>query len=958
MIEKFARGPALVGDGKIGATLVVEIPPGGEGVGSDVRWRRDGVDIPGATGACYVPGPEDDLAEIDCLVTISGPAGIAEALVAGPLRITHVAPRAAGGLFEEILDQESGVWTVAAGEDFTGAALRFSVSGAGAAIDPGTGLVSLPTEVARAGEIVTVIARNSGGAAMSRFLVTVEATGPESLLLVADEAAPAALSRVIDWRLLRYRSRAEVEAGVYYGDPEQFQQCVARSASHPERIYLGQDVGPVRRSDDGGATWRVCVARGLKNAYFLGGAVDPVNPDIFMVQCHNRVSARAQAQAGIWRTTDAGVTFVRVQPTGPVGEPRIVADTIAHAPGSIDGRGARRWYCAFAGRPLRDDTPADSGFWMSDDHGTSWMRRSRALPPARFGSDVFCVAVSSADPDLIWMGTSQGLFRSRDAGANWDRIGSGAALPDGACTHIEVDPARGDRIFVSIDGQGCYYTEDAFAGAATELFAWSKLHRAFPHPANWDICIRLPRRGSSFGKFDQAEVSTDTLARLGYAGAEPAWIRCEVPEKPGSSAGWWREITGEPSAVRWHPTDPASAFASGRGHLFRTGDRVNWVFSNEGASGFCYGNGTISTEFMFDHFDSARIFMPHADMGILATTDRFESYGLASGYADLALRTNSTKSTANVCALRPVPGSTEIVAGIGDYNASTLVYSPDAGASWRRVGPSAGPEATPVRCWSINYALSEPAYCYVGDQRSADGGASWTRMAALRALGTSMLALAVSRSDAGPGGPAIYAADHRGSAPYQTLWKSTDRGESWRVALSYRRGSLRGGPEGGFDGPVLRVDPRDPHVVFVAAPTGAGGGVPGSISRCDTATGAWRHFDIWQALERTDGNGVARIAIDWHHAARAPEAPLILYVQLVHPGMRNILRSLDEGESWENMTYDSTNAGGQGFEVSPVTGELFSGSEAGTRMLAPPYATEGTVGAGPGGRPNNIALTP
>ncbi len=958
MIENSARAPRLVGTGKIGGTLSVEIPPDGEGAGTGFRWRRDGVDIPDATGACYVPGPEDDLTEISCLVTAAGPKGaeVVEAL-AGPLRITHVAPRAAGGLFEEILDQGSGDWTVAAAGDFTGAGLRFAVAGAGATVDPATGLVTLPTELARAGETVTVTARNSGGAAVSRFLVTVEAAGPEELILAAGDGAAEALDRAIDWRLLRYRSRSEVEAGIYYGDPEQFQQCVARSASHPDRIYLGQDVGPIRRSDDGGATWRVCVARGLRNAYFLGGAVDPVNPDIFMVQCHNRVSARAQAQAGIWRTTDGGVTFARVQPTGPVGEPRIVADTIAHAPGSIDAAGARRWYCAFAGRPLRDGAPADSGVWMSDDHGTSWVRRAGALPPARFGDDVFRVAVSPADPERVWMGTSLGLFHSRDGGIGWDRIGPGAALPDGACTHIEIDPARGDRIFVSIDGQGGYLTEDGFAGPATELFAWGKLHRAFPHPANWDICVRLPRRGADFGIFDQAEVSTNALARLGY-GAEPDWIRCEVPGKPGSAAGWWREITSEPSAVRWHPTDQASAFASARGHLFRTRDRVNWVFSNEGASGFCYGNATISTEFIFDAFDPARIFMPHADMGILATTDRFETYDSVSHYADLALQTKSTRTTSNVCALRPVPGATEIVAAIGDYNASTLVFSPDAGASWRTVGPSAGPEATPIRCWSINYALSEPDYCYVNDHRSEDGGASWTRMEALRVLGATMMVLAVSRASAGPGGPAIYAADHRGKAPYQTLWKSTDRGASWSRALGYRRGSLRGGPDEGFDAPLLRVDPRDPHVVFVAAPTGAGGGVPGSVSRYDTRTGAWRHFDVWQAIGRTDGNGVSRIAIDWHHAARAPGAPLILYAQLMHPGMRNILRSLDEGKSWENMTYDSTNAVGQGFEVNPATGELFSGGEAGTRMLAPPYATQGTVGAGPGGRPNNIALAP
>ena len=45
--------------------------------------------------------------------------------------------------------------------------------------------------------------------------------------------------------------------------------------------------------------------------------------------------------------------------------------------------------------------------------------------------------------------------------------------------------------------------------------------------------------------------------------------------------------------------------------------------------------------------------------------------------------------------------------------------------------------------------------------------------------------------------------------------------------------------------------------------------------------------------------------------------PPILYVQLAHPGMRNVLRSLDGGARWENMTRDSTNAVGQGSRSIP-----------------------------------------
>lgn len=859
---------------------------------------------------------------------------------------TRVTPVAKGALPEEIFDQHSGLQTVAAAGDFIGTGLSFAVSGAGASIEEATGLVTIPTEVALAGEPVTVTARNEGGSASSRFLVTVEAAGAETMTDAGAEAGAG-------WRLLRYRTQAEIDAGIYYGDPEQFQQGVARSQSNPDRIYLAQDVGPIRRSDDGGASWRICVARGMRNAYFLGCAVDPVNPDIFLVQAHNRAGARAQLQAGIWRTEDAGVSFTRVLETGAVGEPRIVADTLAPAPSSVDATGARLWYCAFAPRPLRtrDARPGDSGLWRSDDYGASWSRRCAALPLETFGNDIFCVAVSPQDPERLWMGTSAGLFCSGNGGRDWAPV---PALPAGACTHVEIDPGRAGRIFVSIAGQGGYCTLDGFASDPIALFTSEVLHRAFPHPANWAVCIRLPERGNRLGRFDQAEISTDALAALDTPGAEATWTRCEVPPKPGAPAGWWREITGEPSVVRWHPTDQASAFACARGHLFRTADRIAWSFANEGVSGFNYGNGSTSTEFMFDHSDPARIVMPHADVGILATRDRFYSYEPVSGYADQALRTASTRTTCNVCALQPVPGSQRIVAAVGDYNASTLVTSPDGGASWRRVGASAGADATPIRCWSINYALSEPDYCYAGDQMSADGGETWTAMPALQALGDTMLVLAVSRRSAGAGGPALYAADHRGKPPYRTVWKSTDRGAHWSRVLTYRSGSLTGG----FDGPVLRIDPRDPHCFIAAAPTGAQGGVAGSISRYDTRTGRWTHYDIWQALERIDDNYVSRIAIDWHRAAAVPGDPLILYVQLAHPGMRNVLRSLDGGARWENMSDDSTNAVGQGFEVHPLTGELFSGGEAGTRMLAPPYPTQDTVGGAPWSPPNNIALTP
>ena len=113
----------------------------------------------------------------------------------GAVRVTYAAPAAAGGLLDEIFDQGSGVQSVPTAQDFTGANLRFSVTGAGASIDPATGVVSIATDVALSGEVIRVTATNSGGSATSVFPLTIEAAEPAPAIGRMDPPAlvPASL---------------------------------------------------------------------------------------------------------------------------------------------------------------------------------------------------------------------------------------------------------------------------------------------------------------------------------------------------------------------------------------------------------------------------------------------------------------------------------------------------------------------------------------------------------------------------------------------------------------------------------------------------------------------------------------------------------------------------------------------------------------------------------------------
>jgi hypothetical protein len=139
--------PVLAGAGTIGDPVTVD--PGqwsGEPAPTlGLVWCRDGTPIEGATGSVYTPEAPDDLTELTCRVTATNASGTVEAVTAG-LSITFEAPVAAGGLADEVFDEGSGDQSVETAQDFTGENLSFAVAGAGASIDPETGVVTIPTD--------------------------------------------------------------------------------------------------------------------------------------------------------------------------------------------------------------------------------------------------------------------------------------------------------------------------------------------------------------------------------------------------------------------------------------------------------------------------------------------------------------------------------------------------------------------------------------------------------------------------------------------------------------------------------------------------------------------------------------------------------------------------------------------------------------------------------------------
>jgi hypothetical protein len=197
--------PSLSGTGEIGMPVTVDA---GTWAGTPepvlaLQWLRDGAVIANAADVIYVPISADDGTMLSCRVTASNASGSAEA-EAGPVPVTYAAPVAVGSLSGVTAARGDNPVAVEAAAVFAGEALRFAIEGAGATIDPESGLVTVPTDVLRDREIVTVVATNSGGAASSGFQVTIEAAAEFPPIIPADlwsvvevrDAAPAGRRRV------------------------------------------------------------------------------------------------------------------------------------------------------------------------------------------------------------------------------------------------------------------------------------------------------------------------------------------------------------------------------------------------------------------------------------------------------------------------------------------------------------------------------------------------------------------------------------------------------------------------------------------------------------------------------------------------------------------------------------------------------------------------------------------
>ncbi len=194
---------------------------------------------------------------------------------------------------------------------------------------------------------------------------------------------------------------------------------VAVSYTNPNDLYLGADV--VFHSSDGGRHWQVISPDLTRNDKAKQGPTGgPVMKDMSGAETYDTLQSLTLAPTNpqvlwagsddglVWVTRDGGQHWNKVTPSGAPPWARVYHVTVSpfHA-GTA--------YAAFDAH-LLGDTRAYA--YRTDNYGKSWHKITDGLPDAS-------VLVVREDPNhggLLFAGTLQGLYYSRDDGGHWQPL--------------------------------------------------------------------------------------------------------------------------------------------------------------------------------------------------------------------------------------------------------------------------------------------------------------------------------------------------------------------------------------------------------------------------------------------------------------------------------------------------------------------------------------------------------
>ena len=206
-------------------------------------------------------------------------------------------------------------------------------------------------------------------------------------------------------------------------------------------IYLTGRFGAMK-SENRGQNWRSLTPR----RHYHGLAVAPTNPKLVFLGTGVGGPEQPYPGAHIFKSIDGGRTWREKDEGFPHG-----VDASVHA-FAIDPSDAEIVYVATASH--EEGLPRSSttlGVYKTTDGGERWVEVNSGL----FSHEVLALVIDPAQPQVLYAGTEEGVFKTADAARRWRTTGLIGMLVHA----LAIDPANPQVLYAGTE-RGLFFSED------------------------------------------------------------------------------------------------------------------------------------------------------------------------------------------------------------------------------------------------------------------------------------------------------------------------------------------------------------------------------------------------------------------------------------------------------------------------------------------------------------------
>lgn len=514
------------------------------------------------------------------------------------------------------------------------------------------------------------------------------------------------------------------------------------------------------------------------------------------------------------------------------------------------------------------------GVLKTTDGGANWRAANSGLQP-----DVITLVIDSSNPNTLYAGLSAtgrpGIFKTTDGGANWLPAFSGLESSVQEVDSIAIDPRNPSTIYAGT--LACFQPSGSpgYVDGGENLCGRPGVFKSTNGGASWTAASAgLPLDSRTAGVITALAVDPRNSSTV-YAAARGGVF------KTSNGGAAWTRIAGivAGSALFIDPHSSGTIYLATWNGVFKTIDGgVTWIGVGTGLPGDCCGS------FAIDPGSPATMYVG-GRYGVYRSTDGAAHWSSAA----LAVPRDVVESPGiNLDPRNPSIGLAVDPHNPGTVYAATpglgLFKSTDHASSWNPVNSG----LTVTFIYAVAADAQNPGTIYTGTLtglfKTTDGGVNWIGPNSSLPAGRIMESIAIDPQNSST----LYAAmsgvlgfDRFGTRS-GGIFKSIDDGATWTTI----------GPQmdSTYLYPALAIDPHDPKTVYA-----------GGVSSTPVSAAGVSSTDRTGVLKSQDGGA------NWIAVGSFPNRVQAVVIDPQHPSNvyavagQLIFKSTDGGGSWRDL---------------------------------------------------------